>query len=101
MAKPKKSIADLIGSKPKKRPTIDEIDNITKKIHQSAAPATAPAEKKTAPIKKKEKAVVKEKIKRISVNASVSLYLKAKTKATMEDKTLMAYIIGLMEKDLL
>lgn len=85
----KKSIADLVGSKNKKRPSLDEIENITKKIHQAVP---------TVSEKKKDKP--KEKIKRISVNAPVSLYIKAKTKATMEDKTLMGYIIGLMEKDL-
>lgn len=79
----KKSIADLIAKKTlPPKPSSAEIDQITSKIHQQA---------KTNP--------VQEKTKRISVNAPVSLYLKARNKATLQDQTLMAYIICLLEED--
>ncbi|MBK8193707.1 MAG: hypothetical protein IPK76_11050 [Lewinellaceae bacterium] len=42
---------------------------------------------------------VTEKTKRIGIIAPVSLYLKAKTKSTMQDETLMAYILRLIEED--
>ena len=83
----KKSIADLISSKSiHRKPSSAEIDKITPKIHEAhKVPSILP--------------VPMEKVKRISVNAPVSLYLKAKTKATLQDQTLMAYIIGLIETD--
>lgn len=87
----KKSIADLIGSKNiSKKPSAAEIDKITKKIHE---PMLVKGNVKPLPLP------VAEKVKRISVNAPVSLYLKAKTKSTMQDQTLMAYIIRLIEED--
>lgn len=93
----KKSITDLIAAKPAvRKPTADEIDRITQEIHETPPPPPAPL-----PTKRMEDIPSpEEKIKRISVNAPVTLYLKAKTKATLQDQTLMAYIIGLMEKDL-
>lgn len=111
----KKSIADLVGSRTK-RPSLEEIENITSSIHQKNAEqnqklpeaTTANVKKETSAPKKTATPEVKEtpiapaineKIKRISVNTSVQLYLKAKTKATMQDQTLMAYIIDLIEKD--
>lgn len=116
----KKSIADLIGKrKPINKPSLDEIENITQKIHQTKTAAPAPPVAKATPTKplrsaktspktkakpatkkKVTKSSAEEKIKRISVNAPVTLYLKAKTKATLADQTLMGYILGLMEKDL-
>ncbi len=90
MPNPKrKSIADLIALKPiSRKPSSAEIDKITQKIHEPAKGSAKPL-----PLP------VTEKIKRISVNAPVSLYLKAKTKSTMQDQTLMAYIIRLIEED--
>ena len=90
MPSPKrKSIADLIAKKPlSRKPSSAEIDKITKKIHEPAKDNVQPLPLPVA-----------EKIKRISVNAPVSLYLKAKTKSTMQDQTLMAYIIHLIEED--
>ena len=92
MSNPKrKSIADLIAKKPlSRKPSSAEIDQITKKIHEPL-----PAKSKVQPLP----LPVAEKVKRISVNAPVSLYLKAKTKSTMQDQTLMAYIIHLIEED--
>jgi hypothetical protein len=89
MTSPKrKSIADLIVQKPlTTKPSSAEIDKITQKIHQPETEEKSPS------------LPVTEKIKRISVNAPLSLYLKAKTKSTIQDQTLMAYIIRLIEKD--
>lgn len=88
----KKSIADLIGTKShSKKPSVAEIDKITSKIHEPQNQAKQKAEPLPLP--------VTEKVKRISVNAPVSLYLKAKTKATLQDQTLMAYIMRLIEED--
>lgn len=89
MANPKrKSIADLIAKKSiSRKPSSAEIDQITKKIHE---PISAKVHPLPAPA---------EKLKRISVNAPVSLYIKAKTKATLQDQTLMAYIMQLIEQD--
>lgn len=88
MAKPeKKSIADLISKKNlTRKPSSAEIEQITSKIHQAeqAKGREQPATEKT---------------KRISVNAPVTLYLQAKTRATLQDQTLMAYIMRLIEAD--
>jgi len=88
----RKSIADLIAKKPLPyKPSSAEIDKITKKIHQ---PGKSVKENiKPLPLP------VTEKTKRIGIVAPVSLYLKAKTKSTMQDQTLMAYIIRLIEED--
>ena len=93
MQKPrKKSIVDLIGAKKlAKKPSTAEIDKITSKIHEPQQQAKQKSEPLPLP--------VTEKVKRISVNAPVSLYLKAKTKATLQDQTLMAYIMRLIEED--
>ena len=114
----KKSIADLIGKRKTSKPSVAEIEDITQKIHtpsEQSAPSDPPVTvdpPKQSPPKRRttrtkittKKAVTTdptpEKIKRISVNAPVSLYLKAKTKATLADQTLMGYILELMEKDL-
>jgi hypothetical protein len=108
----KKSIAELVASRTK-RPSPEEIDNITQQIHShtpvAVPPVAAVAPIVQAPYPTLPEVVEKEKIialedmtetKRISVNASIPLYIKAKTRATMQGKTLMAYIITLMEKDL-
>ena len=88
----KKSIADLIRSKSlPQKPSAAEIDKITSKIHQPEKSENGKNTPLTLP--------VIEKVKRISVNAPVSLYLKAKTKSTMQDQTLMAYILRLIEED--
>ncbi len=104
----KKSIADLVSSRTK-RPTPEEIDSITQQIHSPTVTVAVPIIiEKEAPSPTLLE-VVEEKVialddmtetKRISVNASISLYIKAKTRATIQGKTLMAYIIGLMENDL-
>ena len=84
MTKPeKKSIADLLGGKTASRkPSSEEIDHITHQIHAG-----------------KKAAAPKEKSKKISLIAPVTLYLKAKSKATLQDQTLMGYILELIEKD--
>jgi hypothetical protein len=114
----KKSIAELVAARTKK-PTPEEIDNITQKIHVAASatvvepviepivvvapPVVAVVESSPTLLAVEEEIeVMLEQMvntKRISVNATIPLYIKAKTKATMQGKTLMAYIIGLMEKD--
>ncbi len=107
----KKSIAELVASRTK-RPTPEEIDNITQQIHTSVPVNIAPpvAIIEPLPYPSPIEAVVEVKkiialedmtdTKRISVNASIPLYIKAKTRATMQGKTLMSYIITLMENDL-
>lgn len=89
MAKPgKKSIADLIATRPQPRkPSAEEIDAITSKIHH---PQNAAQEKVLH---------MPEKTKRISINAPIQLYINAKTKATLKEQTLMAYVMGLIEAD--
>lgn len=83
----KKSITDLIATKSQHRkPSVAEIDAITSKIHESG-------KEKSQPLP------VMEKVKRISVNAPIQLYIKAKTKSTIQDQTLMAYILRLIEED--
>ncbi|MCA0235843.1 MAG: hypothetical protein LCH81_05635 [Bacteroidetes bacterium] len=83
----KKSITDLIATKSQARkPSVAEIDAITSKIHESG-------KEKSQPLP------VTEKVKRISVNAPIQLYIKAKTKSTIQDQTLMAYILRLIEED--
>jgi len=87
----KKSITDLISTKHSKKPSTAEIDKITSKIHAPQKPVNRQGNPLPLP--------VTEKVKRISLNAPVSLYLKAKTKSTMQDQSLMAYIIHLIEED--
>ena len=79
----KKSIADLLAAK--KKPSVAQIEEITAEVHKENASSTPSADTK--------------KIMRISVNASVDLYLKSKSKATRQGMTLMAYILKLMEED--
>lgn len=95
MTKPeRKSITDLIASKTSARTrSVEDIDKITDKIHQPEAERIAPKGSKSVPV------IAEGRIKRISVNAPVSLYLKAKTKATIQEESLMAYIIRLIEED--
>ena len=86
----KKSIADLIGSKSlSKKPSAAEIDKITSKIHEPEKQAV----EKITPLP------VAEKTKRIGLVVPVSLYLKAKTKSTLQDQSLLAYIGSLIEED--
>jgi hypothetical protein len=103
----KKSIAELVASR-SRRPSPEEIDVITQQIHTPPVVATPiePVAPIATPITKeelrKEQIIPLEDIlqtKRISVNATIPLYLKAKTRATLQGKTLMAYIITLMEND--
>jgi hypothetical protein len=93
MAKPrKKSITDLIATKSQHRkPSVAEIDAITSKIHKPESQPVGKGQLQPLP--------VTEKVKRISVNAPIQLYIQAKTKSTMQDQTLMAYIIRLIEAD--
>lgn len=93
MPNPKrKSIADLIAKQPlSRKPSSAEIDKITKKIHEQEK--TVIEKKEPLPLP------VTEKTKRIGIVSPVSLYLKAKTKSTMQDETLMAYILRLIEED--
>lgn len=78
----RKSITEIISRPISKKPSSAEIEQITSKIHQP--------EKSAAPV---------EKTKRIGINAPIPLYLKAKTKSTLQDQTLMAYVMGLIEAD--
>lgn len=71
----------------RKKPSAEEIDKITEQIHAPTKVATQPMVTDTKPIT------------RISVNAPTWLYLKCKTKATMQGVPLMTYIMALMEKD--
>ena len=135
----KKSISELVAMRTKK-PTLDQIEQITQDIHTAKVAAessptqqtvVAPVEKvqyterveedvkkgkntpMDAPVKKskaQEKAAktvvaveeedIDDRIKRISVHAPIGLYIKARTKATLKNMTLMAYILKLMENDL-
>lgn len=140
----KKSIAELVAMRTKK-PSLDQIDQITQNIHtakvemvQSKSVETAtlaamnvaekpivvtttqhtdnviekdtqkPTAEKTAKkiekISKKSLLVEEEdfddRIKRISVHAPIGLYIQARTKATLKNMTMMAYILKLMEEDL-
>jgi hypothetical protein len=78
----RKSIAEIISRPISKKPSSAEIEQITSKIHQPEKIPTSV-----------------EKTKRIGINAPISLYLKAKTKSTLQDQTLMAYVMGLIEAD--
>ncbi len=90
MPNPKrKSIAELITRKPlSNKPSSAEIDKITQKIHEPVKPATI------------QPLPVAEKTKKISVNTPISLYLEVKTKSILQEQTLNAYIISLIEQDL-
>jgi hypothetical protein len=109
----KKSVSELLAVKPKK-PTIEEIEQITQNIHtqkQTAMNEGGSVAVKIAP-KMEAKTMVSQsvpaeevdafgdRIKRISVHASIPLYLKAKTKSTIQGVSMMAYILNLMENDL-
>ncbi len=105
----KKSVAQLLAVKPKK-PSIEEIDQITQNIHTQKQAAIADREEAAPKIENKKKDVQEvpmeekddfgDRIKRISIHASIPLYLKAKTKSTIQGVSMMAYILNLMEKDL-
>ncbi len=109
----KRSVSELLAVKPKK-PTIEEIEQITQNIHTkkqaaiveegSVAVKIAPKmEAKTMvsqPAPAEEVDAFGDRIKRISVHASIPLYLKAKTKSTIQGVSMMAYILNLMENDL-
>ena len=110
----KKSVSQLLAVKPRK-PSIEEIEQITQNIHtQKLAAITEEAvavAKSAVPKIEAKKAVVQQaatpetdefgdRIKRISVHASIPLYLKAKTKSTIQGVSMMAYILNLMENDL-
>lgn len=110
----KKSVSQLLAVKPRK-PSIEEIEQITQNIHtQKLAAITEEAvvvAKSTTPKVEAKQAVVQQvpppetdefgdRIKRISVHASIPLYLKAKTKSTIQGVSMMAYILNLMENDL-
>ncbi len=90
MTKPeKRSITDLIITKPlSRKPSVAEIDAITSKIHEP----NKIIDNKSMPVP------AMRKIK-ISVNAPMDLYIKAKTKATILDESLLAYVIRLIEQD--
>jgi hypothetical protein len=105
----KKSVAQLMAVKPKK-PSIEEIEQITQNIHTQKQAAITEGVV-VAPKTEVKKAVIQEvpteekddfgdRIKRISIHASIPLYLKAKTKSTIQGVSMMAYILNLMEKDL-
>ncbi len=107
----KKSIAELVAARTK-RPTPEEIDNITQQIHTATtvpvvavAPEVTPTPIVEIPLPSppfvEEEVTLEQMVntKRISVNASIDLYIKAKTRATRQGKTLMSYIITLMEND--
>ena len=142
----KKSISELVAMRTKK-PTFDQIEQITQDIHTAKAAAESSASQETvvAPVEKVQHTVRKDsfgegggqdakkgkntpidasakklkttekanktivaneeediddRIKRISVHAPIGLYIKARTKATLKNMTMMAYILKLMENDL-
>jgi hypothetical protein len=148
----KKSISELVAMRTKK-PTLDQIEQITQDIHtakiaadlnipeqavaptekvqhtvrkdsfeEGANPKTSEGEQNVkkdknltsgAPAKKAktiektpkttiatEEEDIDDRIKRISVHAPIGLYIKARTKATLKNMTMMAYILKLMENDL-
>jgi hypothetical protein len=110
----KKSVSELLAVKPKK-PSIEEIEQITQNIHTQKLAANTEKvveDVKNAPSKMAVKKNIAEptpmpetdefgdRIKRISVHASIPLYLKAKTKSTIQGVSMMAYILNLMENDL-
>ena len=84
----KRDIRSLLA----KKPTVEQIESITAEVHPPYG----------QPIQPTQPTQVVESLKpitRISVNALTPLYIKAKTKATLQNKSLMQYIIDLMEKD--
>lgn len=110
----KKSVSELLVVKPKK-PSIEEIEQITQNIHTqklaasseggsgavaSAAPKVEAQQTIVQQAPKPEMDELGDRIKRISVHASIPLYLKAKTKSTIQGVSMMAYILNLMENDL-
>jgi hypothetical protein len=110
----KKSVSELLAVKPKK-PSIEEIEQITQNIHTqklaanneggSGAVASAAPKVEAKPIVAQQAPTPEmdelgDRIKRISVHASIPLYLKAKTKSTIQGVSMMAYILNLMENDL-
>ncbi len=136
----KKSISELVAMRTKK-PTLDQIEQITQNIHTAkvAVESSAPQETMVAPVEKgqytegggqevkkgentpidspakklkttekatktivatEEEEDIDDRIKRISVHAPIGLYIKARTKATLKNMTMMAYILKLMENDL-
>jgi hypothetical protein len=108
----KKSVAQLLAVKPKK-PSIEEIEQITQNIHTQklAANSGSGVVVNSAPKAEAQQTIVQQapkleedelgdRIKRISVHASIPLYLKAKTKSTIQGVSMMAYILNLMENDL-
>lgn len=93
MSKPeRKSVASLLSAAkaPARKPSAEEIDKITNEIHQPS---------NDQKVKNKPVQASGEMTKRISINAPVELYLKAKTKSTMQRETLMDYVIRLIEAD--
>jgi hypothetical protein len=110
----KRSVSELLAVKPKK-PSIEEIEQITQNIHtqklaantervveevKNAPPKTAVKQTVAEPTPTPETDEFGDRIKRISVHASIPLYLKAKTKSTIQGVSMMAYILNLMENDL-
>lgn len=90
MTKPeRKSITDLIATKSlARKPSAAEIDAIASKIHQ-------PRDQDV----REPSSLGTGKFKRMCFTAPVELYLKAKTKSTMQDQTLVAYMLRLIEED--
>ena len=92
----KKSITDLLQAK--RKPTVAEIEQITEQIHVEADPSVSNAVSTAPTVQQKLKPTVAEddeRVKRMSIVAPLGLYMKARNKATLQDLSLMAYILKL------
>ena len=109
----KKSVSELLSMKPKK-PSLEQIEQITQDIHaqkqvlaQQEATDRVVVEPKIAAKPTVVRQTVEQdmddlsdRFKRISVHAPLPIYIKAKTKSTIQGVSMMAYILRLMENDL-
>ena len=109
----KKSVSELLSMKPKK-PSLEQIEQITQDIHaqkqvlaQQEATDRVVVEPKIAAKPMVVRQTVEQdmddlsdRFKRISVHAPLPIYIKAKTKSTIQGVSMMAYILRLMENDL-
>ena len=96
----KKSITDLLQAK--RKPTVAEIEQITEQIHVEETPSVSDLAETMRTVQKAAKPTVAdddERVKRMSVVAPLGLYMKARNKATLQDLSLMAYILQLIEAD--
>ena len=109
----KKSVSELLSMKPKK-PSLEQIEQITQDIHAQKQVLAQQEVLDRVVVEPKiiAKPVVarqtveqdmddlSDRFKRISVHAPLPIYIKAKTKSTIQGVSMMAYILRLMENDL-